>query len=345
MKTLVLEQPGKFNYTDTTLDEILQPDEALLKVHCIGICGTDYHAYRGRQPFFTYPRILGHELGVEVVKVGSEVSNVKAGDKCSVEPYQNATQDQAVRNGHTNCGENVSVLGVHQDGGMREFIKVPAKYLHKSDKLNYEQLAVVEPLGIGCHAVNRAGIKPGDFVLVVGSGPIGLAAVLFATATGAKTVVMDLNEDRLSFAASVTDIAGTVVAGREDTIEKLRAQFQGDLPTVVLDATGNKHSMGKALEYAAPAGRIVFIGLFQGDFSFHDPYFHKKELTLMASRNALAADFKQIISMMEEGKIDISRWITHRSSFDEMAGQFDNWLDPASKVIKAVVSFEFSISC
>jgi len=338
MKTLVLEQPGKLNYTDTPLDETLQPNEVLVKVHRIGICGTDYHAFRGKQPFFTYPRILGHELGVEVLKTGGEVTGVKVGDRCSVEPYLNTTQDQAVRNGFTNCGENVSVIGVHEDGGMREFIKVPAKYLHKSDKLSYEQLAVIEPLGIGCHAVNRARVSPDDSVLVVGAGPIGLGAVLFATAAGAKTVVMDLSEVRLAFAAGVTDIAGTVVAGKEDTIEKLREQFDGDLPTVVLDATGNKHSMSQALEYAAPAGSIVFIGLFQGDFSFHDPYFHKKELTLMASRNALPSDFKQIIRMMEEGRINVDQWITHRSKFEEMADQFEDWLRPESKVIKAVVS-------
>ena len=338
MKTLVLEEPGHFKYTETTLDESLQADEALVKVHRIGICGTDFHAYGGNQPFFSYPRILGHELGVEVLKVGEDVKHISAGDKCSVEPYMNKTQDQAVRRGYTNCGENISVLGVHQDGGMREKFVLPARYLHRSEQLSYEQLAVIEPLGIGCHAVNRAQVQPDDLVLVVGSGPIGLATTIFATAAGAKTVVMDLNEDRLKFAVEVTDIHGTVVAGNEDTLDKLREQFDGDLPTVVLDATGNKYSMAKALEYAAPAGKIVFIGLFQGDFSFHDPYFHKKELTLMASRNALASDFKQIISMMEEGKINIDRWITHRSSFEEMVGKFEGWLNPEAQVIKAVVS-------
>ena len=338
MKTILLEEPGKLTYNDTLPDKSLRPDEALVRVHRIGICGTDYHAYRGNQPFFSYPRILGHELGVEVVSVGAQVTHVKEGDRCSVEPYQNTTQDQAVRRGFTNCGENISVLGVHQDGGMRELIKVPARYLHKSDQLSYEQLAVVEPLGIGCHAVNRAAVKSDDYVLVVGAGPIGLAAALFATATGAKTVVMDINEDRLKFAADTMAIAGTVVAGKEDTLDKLREQWEGDLPTVVMDATGNKHSMSKALEYAAPAGRIVFIGLFQGDFSFHDPYFHKKELTLIASRNALPSDFKQIIRMMEEGKIDVARWITHRSSFEDMIEQFETWLQPDSGVIKAVVS-------
>lgn len=338
MKTIILRQPGAFAYTDTKPNKQLQADEALLKVHRIGICGTDYHAFAGNQPFFSYPRILGHELGVEVVAVGSAVEHVKAGDKCSVEPYMNHQQDQAVRRGFTNCGENVSVLGVHQDGGMREYLKVPAKYLHKSDMLSYDQLALIEPLGIGCHAVNRAQIMAKDDVLVVGAGPIGLAAVQFATATGAKTVVMDLNEDRLAFAASVMDIAGTVVAGREDTVEQLRKKFNGDLPNVVLDATGNKYSMGKALEYAAPAGRIAFIGLFQGDFSFHDPYFHKKELTLMASRNALPSDFRQIIHMMEEGKINTDVWITHRCAFDEMIRNFETWLKPEAKVMKAMVS-------
>lgn len=338
MKTIILEEPGKFHFTETNLEESLRPEEALLKVHRIGICGTDYHAFRGKQPFFSYPRILGHELGVEVIEVGADVTNVKVGDRCSVEPYLNNTQDQAVRRGFTNCGENLSVLGVHQEGGMREYLKVPAQYLHKSDKLSYEQLAVVEPLGIGCHAVNRAGITSDDTVLVVGAGPIGLGTVLFARATGAKTVVMDVNEERLAFARTATDIAGTVLAGKEDTLEQLSVQFDGDLPTVVLDATGNPHSMSKALEYAAPAGKIVFIGLFQGDFSFHDPYFHKKELTLMASRNALPSDFRQIIRMMEEGSINTNAWITHRSSFDEMITQFDSWLKPESGVIKAVVS-------
>ncbi len=338
MKTIILKEPGRFVYAETELDKNLQPHEVLLKVRSIGICGTDYHAYGGKQPFFSYPRVLGHELGVEVLEVGAAVTRVKPGDKCSVEPYLNVTQDQAVRNGFTNCGENISVVGVHQDGGMREYLKLPERYLHSSDTLSYDQLALVEPLSIGCHAVNRAGVTADDYVLVVGAGPIGLAAGQFATATGAKTVVMDINADRLAFAASILEVTGTVVAGQEDPVEQLRAQFDGDLPTVVLDATGNQHSMAKALEYAAPAGRIVFIGLFQGDFCFNDPYFHKKELTLMASRNALPADFEQIIGMMEAGEIDASAWITHRSSFEEMVDQFDTWRKPESQVIKAVVT-------
>ena len=186
MKAIILKEPGQFVYEETEPDEDLQPHEALLRVHRIGICGTDYHAYRGNQPFFSYPRVLGHELGVEVAAVGSQVTQVKPGDKCSVEPYLNTTQDQAVRRGFTNCGENISVVGVHQDGGMREYLTLPAQYLHTAETLTYDQLALVEPLGIGCHAVNRAKITADDYVLVVGAGPIGLAALQFATALAPK---------------------------------------------------------------------------------------------------------------------------------------------------------------
>lgn len=338
MKAIILEEPGRFAYAEVDFNPRLQPHEALLKVRSIGICGTDYHAYRGNQPFFSYPRVLGHELGVEVMEVGSDVTHTKPGHRCSVEPYLNTTQDQAVRSGFTNCGENISVIGVHEDGGMCEYLKLPAQYLHPSRVLDYDQLALVEPLGIGCHAVNRGRVSDDDCVLVVGAGPIGLAAVQFATATRARTVVMDVNTDRLAFAASLMDVMGTVVAGQDDTVEQLRLHFDGDLPTVVLDATGSPHSMAKALEYAAPAGRIIFIGLFQGDFTFHDPYFHKKELTIMASRNALSADFEQIIQMMEQRAINTNAWITHRSSFDDMVSQFDGWLQPEAQVIKAMVS-------
>lgn len=339
MNTIILKEPGQFELTTTSLDKTLAPDEALLKVHSIGICGTDLHAYTGKQPFFSYPRILGHELGVEVVEVGSEVSNVKVGDKCSIEPYQNRTVDHAVKRGFTNCGENISVFGVHEDGGMREYFKMPAKYLHKSDKLSYDQLALVETLSIGCHAVNRARVNAEDSVLVVGAGPIGMGALQFAKAAGAKAVLMDINQSRLDFAQEHMAMDGTVLAGTDNTEADLRAQFGGDLPTVVIDATGNKFSMKKALEYVAAAGRIVYVGLFQGDMDFNDPYFHKKELTIMASRNSLPSDFEQIIKMIEEGKIDTNPWVTHKVPFTEMIDNFDSWLKPETGVIKAVVSF------
>lgn len=337
MKTIILNEPGNFSLIDTSPDLTLLPDEALLKVHRVGICGTDLHAFGGNQPFFNYPRILGHELGVEVVGIGSDVSNVRVGDRCSVEPYRNTTMDQAVRRGKTNCGENVSVLGVHEDGGMQEYIKFPAKYLHTSDKLSYDQLALVETLGIGCHAVNRARVGKDDLVLVIGAGPIGLGTIQFAKAAGATVVVLDLNEERLAFCREKIGVQGTVNAGGGNTEQEIRALFNGDLPTIVFDATGNRHSMKQAIEYVAFGGILVFIGLYIGDYSFHDPYFHRKEMTLMSSRNSLGHEFTQIISMIEAGKIDTSPWITHRSSMEDMIHEFPGWVKPENKVIKAVL--------
>ena len=337
MNTIILKEPGKLEYIQTEIDAALEPDEALLKVHRIGICGTDMHAYHGNQPFFSYPRILGHELGVEVIEVGADVKNVSVGDKCSVEPYFNYKEDQAVRRGKTNCGENISVFGVHEDGGMRERIKLPAKYLHKSASLSYDQLALIEPLAIGCHAVNRADIREDDLVLVIGAGPIGLAAIQFAKTRKAQVVVMDVNEERLSFCKVRMNVDGIVNAKTGDVVEKIREVFAGDLPTVVMDATGNPQSMKNTFDYVAHGGKIVFIGLFQGDFTFFDPLFHKKEITLMASRNALGEDFDQIIRLMEEGAIDTKPWITHRVPFSELASQFEILLKPESRVVKAIV--------
>lgn len=337
VSSIILEEPGTFIQTGSTLETDLQPDEALLKVHRIGICGTDLHAYAGEQPFFSYPRILGHELGVEVVETGSKVENVTVGDRCSVEPYRYNPEDQAVQTGKPNCAEHMSVLGVHEDGGMREYFKFPAKFLHPSISMSYDQLALVEPLGIGCHAVNRAGITSEDRVLVIGAGPIGLGALQFALDTGAEVGIMEIDEERMEFCRQSFDLAGGINPLEEDTDDQLRNLFSGKLPSVVLDATGNKQSMENAFDLVAHGGRLVYIGLFQGDVTFNDPDFHKKELTLMASRNALASDFKQIIHSVEEGSIDTDPWITHRTSFENMIDHFDSWLKPESNVIKAMV--------
>jgi len=337
MNTIVLLQPGKFEFTQQELNENLDPDEVLLKVHRIGVCGTDIHAFRGKQPFFSYPRILGHELGVEVLKTGTKVTNVKAGDRCALEPYFNPREGQAIRNGKSNCGEYISVFGVHEDGGMRRMIKVKSKYLHASKKLSFDQLALVETLAIGCHAVNRAEVKSTDKVLIIGAGPIGLATLEFVKIKKAKVLVMDVQQNRLNFCRDIMQADGVVNAQEENIESQLRNQLDGDLPTIVFDATGNSQSMMKAFEFPSHGGKLVFIGLFQGDVIFHDPLFHRKELTLLASRNALSAEFEEIIKLLEDGRIDTSPWITHRSKFENVIDQFENWTKPETGVIKAMI--------
>ncbi len=339
MKTIILNQPQEFQLISRDFDDTLAANEALLKIHRIGICGTDYHAYRGRQPFFSYPRVLGHELGAEVVSLGSgaETSDIKIGDKVSVEPYLNCGVCQPCQNGKTNCCESLKVLGVHSDGGMAEYLKVPVNKLHKSDILQYEQLALVETLGIGSHAVLRANVLANDIVLVIGAGPIGLSVIQFAKINGAKIAVMDFSKQRLDFANEAIGIDESIVATEDFSADDLRRILGGNMPTVVFDATGNAQSMMKAFSYVAFGGKLVYVGLFQGDVTFFDPDFHRREITLLASRNALPTDFKHIISKMESGEINTKAWLTHEAAFDDLPTVFETWLDPKSQVIKAMV--------
>lgn len=337
MKTLLLEEPRKLVLQNAESAGTPAAGEALVRVHRIGVCGTDIHAFGGNQPFFQYPRILGHELGLEVLSTGAGVTNVKAGDRCSLEPYVNCEKCIACRNGKGNCCVNMQVIGVHSDGGMREEFIVPARKLHVSNKLDYDQLALVEPLAIGCHAVERADVKADEYVLVIGAGPIGLAVIQFAVAKGAKVIVQDINEERLNFCKKHFLLTHTIHALHEDAEKKLLEITQGDNPTVVIDATGSPRSMMAAFQYPAHGGRLVFVGLFMGDVSFHDPNFHKRELTLLASRNAHSSDFTNIISMMENGNINVTPWITHRASIEDVPKLFSSWTQPGTGVIKAMI--------
>ena len=339
MKAIQLEQPKQFRRIEVA--EAAQPGagEALLRVHRIGICGTDISGYLGKMPFFSYPRIPGHELGVEVLAVGAGVMNVKPGDHCSVEPYINCGHCYSCRRGHTNCCETNKTLGVMCDGGMCERIVLPARKLHVSQKLSYEQLALVETLAIGCHAVNRGEPKAAEHVLVIGAGPIGLSVIEFARLSGAKTIVMDMNEQRLAFVREKLRVPDTILTkGDGEELKRLTELTNGQLADVVVDATGHNKSMSQALNYCAFRGRLVYVGITQSEISFlQAPALHRRELDIRASRNALPADFTRIIKLIEDGHIDTKPWITHHAAFDEMIDVFPRWTLPETGVIKAVV--------
>ena len=337
-KYLVLNQPGKFERKENTIDLKLSEGEALVKIKKIGVCGTDYHAFEGNQPFFTYPRVLGHELGAEVIKLQSESDDLAIGDRVAVEPYLNCGRCQPCLNGKSNCCERLKVLGVHVDGGMATYLKVPVNKLHRSSLLSYDHLATIEFLGIGAHAVERSNIKKSDTVLVIGAGPIGLSVVQFAKLKGIKVVVMDFNKNRLNFAQSQLKADQIICPDKDFSPEKLREILNGDLPDAIFDATGNKASMENSFNFLCSGGKLIFVGLFIGDIQFNDPLFHKNEITLMATRNALPNEFKKIIQLMEKKKIDINQWITHSCNFDEFPNTIGNWIDPQQMVIKGLIS-------
>jgi 2-desacetyl-2-hydroxyethyl bacteriochlorophyllide A dehydrogenase len=338
MRAISLEVPGKFKYIDIEDAPSPGPGQALLKTHCMGVCGTDIGGYLGKFPFFTYPKIIGHELGVEVLAIGEGVSHLKVGDRCSVEPYMNCGHCYACRRGFSNCCQTNQTLGVMTDGGLCERFVLRADKVHPSRSLSYEQLALVETLAIGCHAVDRGECCGDDTVLVIGAGPIGLAVIEFARLTGARVIVMDMVASRLNFVERTYNISEHIqFANPEKALEEVNQLTHGDRCSLVIDATGNAHSMGAAVAYVAQTGTLVYVGISNQEISFPHGTFHKPEMSLKASRNAMPGDFARIIRLIENGLINTDPWITHRTTFDKMAEDFPVFTQPSSGVIKAIV--------
>jgi len=338
MRAIVCEEPGKFSMKEEQKPELVE-ESAIVRVRRIGICGTDMHAYRGRQPFFTYPRILGHELSGVIEEIGPNDEGLSAGDRVCVIPYLHCGECRACQAGKTNCCENIRVMGVHTDGGMREWIRVPIRHLIQANDISLEGAAIVECLSIGAHAVRRGQLTAKDNVLVIGAGPIGLGVMIAAKQAGARTAAMDLAQHRLDFSKRWAGVDAAVTSDG-DVEAKLRDMFGGQLPDVVIDATGNKASMERSFQYAGHGGRIVYVGLVREDITFHDPLFHARELTLYASRNATREDFADVMRWMREGRVDIESFVTHRAPFEQTIDTFEQWLDPAQQVIKAMVTLD-----
>ncbi|MBR9803520.1 zinc-binding alcohol dehydrogenase family protein [bacterium] len=339
MKAIQLTEPKRFEQVDIAEPGKPGPGQVLVRTHRMGICGTDYSGYLGKMPFFSYPRIPGHELGVEVLEVGEGVANVKAGDRCSVEPYMNCGECYACRKGSGNCCENLKVIGVMTDGGLCEQFLIRAEKLHPSKSLNFEQLALVETLAIGCHACDRGDSQEGDHVLIIGAGPIGLATLEFVRLTGATITVMDMVESRLQFCRDTYGVSHTIqFKGDGSENDQIQQITNGDKYAVVIDATGHNGSMSNALNYVAHTGSLVYVGITTAEISFKHPVLHRPEVTLKASRNAMPGDFTRIISLIEDGTINTDPWITHRTTFDTVIDEFETFTKPESGVIKAVIS-------
>jgi alcohol dehydrogenase len=340
MQAIQFTAPKEIQIVDLPEPAAPGPGEALVRTHRMGICGTDLSAYLGKFPFFAYPRTPGHELGIEVVAVADDVTNVKAGDKCSLEPYVNDPETPTSKKGAINCCPGVQVIGVHNNGGLRKGLyTVPARKLHAGNDLSYDQLALVETLAIGYHAVQRGNPQPGETVLVIGAGPIGLACLEFLKLMDVKTVVMDMVQSRLDFCQKNLGIKHAIQFKPEDShLSELEKLTGGQLADVVIDATGSPKSMSTCFTYAAFTGRVVYVGITTSDLTFpHAPVFHRRELTLLASRNAMPEDFENIIQLIREGKINTDLWITHRIAFENVPAEFGQFTDPALGAIKAII--------
>ncbi len=336
MKYIVCEKPGEFQLKEKQAPT-RKENEALLQVHKVGICGTDLHAYAGNQAFFTYPRILGHELATQVIEIGANDKGIRAGDNVVIMPYLNCGTCIACRKGKTNCCTSLKVLGIHTDGGMQEQIAVPIDILLPANNLNNDQMAIVEPLAIGAHAVRRATIQKNEFIVVIGCGPIGIGIMKFAQMKGAKVIALDMNEQRLAYAKEKIGVDYTVNA-KGDPIAEISKITNGDMCTAVFDASGHKGALEFGPNYMAHGGRYILVGLSKGELTYTHPEIHAKEMTLLCSRNAALEDFEYVIEVINQ--FPTASYVTHNVPYTKMISNFDSWLNPKTGVIKATVDFK-----
>ncbi|EPR67581.1 zinc-binding alcohol dehydrogenase family protein [Cyclobacterium qasimii] len=335
MKVISCERPGLFSNKETEIPQAIE-GEVLVNIKKLGVCGTDLHAFAGNQAFFTYPRILGHEIAAQVAQPNGSLFG--EGEPVVVIPYLHCGQCSACKAGKTNCCEKLKVLGVHTDGAMQEYMALPESILIPTPQLSWDEMAIVEPLSVAAHSVRRAGIQKGDQVLVMGCGPIGLAIMVFAKLAGAEVTALDINPWRLNLAKNEFKASHKINAKEVEADSRLKEKYKNSFDAV-FDATGNKSAMEAGPYYVGHGGKYVLVGLYKDQLSFHHPSIHAKELTLLCSRNATKDDFLYVISTLENKSFPTNSYTTNKFDFSETKEKFPELTHPESQVIKALIEF------
>ncbi len=333
MDALVCSQPGSLELVQMP-DPPAGSDAVLVRPRRVGICGTDYHIYQGKHPYLQYPRVMGHELAVEAVEAPAG-SGVRPGEIYVVNPYISCGRCIACRAGKPNCCVSISVLGVHQDGGMAELLSLPAANLVAAEGLSADECASVEFLSIGAHAVRRSGVANGDNVLVVGTGPIGLGVALFARLASANVFVLDRDPERAATAQAIT--GASALSATDEPRKSVEAATRGEGFDAVFDATGTAGAMEAGFDLVAHGGRYVFVSVVKEAITFRDPDFHRKEMTLYASRNATTEDFSRVIAAIRARDVPADRLITHRTTLTAAVRDIPIWAAQKAGLIKALV--------
>jgi 2-desacetyl-2-hydroxyethyl bacteriochlorophyllide A dehydrogenase len=336
MKAIVCTKPGQLDEIEIPEPEPI-PGHSILKINRVNVCGTDLHAFEGTQPYFNYPRILGHEISGELVAIDN-ADGFSIGDQVTIIPYLNCGGCLACRSGKPNCCANIKVCGVHIDGAMSEYYAVPSYTLVHNQGIITASLAMVEPLAIGAHGIRRANVKAGDWVVVIGAGPIGLGTMEFAKIAGAQVIAVDINHQRLEFSRNHLGIQHTIDASHTDAFEQGRDITKGEMAAIVIDATGNQKAINAGLNYVGHGGTYVLIGLQKGDLIFSHPEFHKRETTLMSSRNATRTDFNQVINAIRQGQVDPNIYISKTVPFAAVTQEFGSWLHPSDNLVKVAIN-------
>lgn len=333
MRALVIDKPGETSLVDIDEPAIGERD-VLLRVRIVGFCGTDLSTFRGVNPLVSYPRIPGHELACTIEAKGAAVPvEFRVGQNVLVHPYQSCGVCSACRAGRPNCCRDNQTLGVQRDGAMTELVAVPWDKLYTSDKLTLREMALVEPLTIGYHAVERGRVIAGETVGVFGCGAIGIGVIAAAAARGANVVAIDVEDNKLALARKV-GAQHTVNTAREELHAALQKLTERQGPRVMIEAVGLPATFRAAVEEVSFAGRVVYIGYSKQPVEFDTRHFVQRELDILGSRNALADDFRAVIAFLEAGTFPVDDVVTQTVSLDDAGAALANWDAKPGKVCK-----------
>lgn len=338
MRALVLNKPMNFTYEDRPMPQCL-PEQLVVKVDAVCICGSDIHAIGGRQPLFSFPRVIGHEVAGTVCQVGKGVEGFSAGDKVCLMPCVPCSTCRACQKGKTNTCNHLELYGVHRDGGLQEYLAAPAaNWMKAPQNASPEELSMVEPLTIGAHAVAKLGLQTGDRVLIIGAGPIGVSCAVNAQTYGAQVTLCDTNPLRRKF---VKDRFNLAILDPLDYnySEEIEETTEGNLFDAVIDTTAAKAVMGQDWKWIAHGGKIVFVGICNGVLELEGLPFHMREPSLFVTRNSTRTDYERVLDCWQKGMLNPGLFVTHTVPFAESLSVLPAWTNPAAGVFKGVVRF------
>ncbi len=336
MKAVFMRGPGAVEIGDVA-EPIRKPGEALLRVRYVGLCGTDLNSYRGRNPLVSYPRIPGHEIAATIAEIDDGDAAFSVGSDVTLSPYTSCGGCAACRNNRNNACQFNQTLGVQRDGALAEYISVPVEKLY-TGRLGLQELCLVEPLTVGCHAVSRARVRSSDTVAILGCGGVGLGAVAASAFRGANTIAVDIDDGKLEVARKA-GAASLINSQRQDPVAAIRELTGGLGPQVVIEAIGQPETFRAAVDLAAYTGRVVYIGYAKEPVTYETKLFVQKELDIMGTRNALPEDFREVIRMLEEHRFPVEAAISAIVEAEDAAEILAAWDGNPARYTKIMVAF------
>lgn len=350
MKAIYITQPGQVEIRDIP-KPVRKSGEALLKVLYGGICGSDLGSYRGTFAYFDYPRIPGHEFAAEIVEIDENDQGLKPGMVVTCNPYFNCGHCYSCERGIVNACMDNQTMGCQRDGAFCEYITMPIERIYDGKGLSPKVLAAIEPFCIGYHGVQRAGINPGDKVLVVGGGTIGVLAANAAKALGGEVYLCDIPQAKSKLERSQKNFgfAGTILNEGPEAMDAAVKQITGSVDIngtvtgygfdVCIEAVGLPSTFQCCIDCAAFGGKVVLIGVGKQNLDFNFTLLQKKELNVYGSRNSMKKDFLELIDLVKDGKVDLEKIITDVYPFDQAAQAFEDFSTRGGEMLKVGIDF------